>query len=37
MDEYLDPVNFSSTSRIRKNPKPWWNPDLTEKWKIARQ
>lgn len=37
MDEYLDPVNFSSTSRIRKNPKPWWNPDLTTKWKIARQ
>ena len=37
MDEYLDPVNFSNTSRIRKNPKPWWNPDLTAKWKIARQ
>ena len=37
MDEYLDPVNFTNSSRIRKNPKPWWNPDLTTKWKAARK
>lgn len=36
VDEHLDPVNFNSNSRIRKNPKPWWNPDLTTKWKAAR-
>ena len=37
MDSHLGPINFNSNSRIRKNPKPWWNPELTTCWKDARK